>query len=170
MKRLVALLMALSLTVGCGKTPGGSGGIPSSNQLAAILSIVAVTYPMLVNQSQGINPAQIGQTFMGLAASGVLGPQAQAILSDPKNQQLISTLMVALQGGPQAQAALSQFISFGTPAQTAQSLSNILTVLQVAAPAMGVTLDPATQTELNLLVAMLPVVIQLVNSAAPKTA
>ncbi|NBX92963.1 MAG: hypothetical protein EB078_05680 [Proteobacteria bacterium] len=167
MKRFVALVMALSLTVGCGKTPSGGGGTPNANQLAAILSIVAVTYPLLVNQSQGVDPTQIANTFMALAASGALGPEAQAILSDPKNQQLIATLMVALQGGPQAQAALSQFISFGTPAETAQSLSNILAVLQVAAPAMGVSMDPATQAQINLMVAMLPVVISLVNSAQP---
>jgi len=37
----------------------------------------------------------------------------------------------------------------------------------VAAPAMGVSMDPATQAQINLMVAMLPVVISLVNSAQP---
>lgn len=163
MKRIVALVLALSLTVGCGKSPSGGGSSgPSSQQLATILTLVAVTYPMLTNQSQGVNPQQISAVFMSLAASGALGPEAQAILNDPANQVLISNLMLVLQGGPGAQAALDQFIKFGTPQETAQSLNNILTVLQLVS---GSQMDPATQAQVQLLMTMLPVVIAIVNSA-----
>jgi len=161
MKRLVALMLALSLTVGCGKAPNGGSG-PSSNQLATILTVVAIAYPMLVNQSQGVNTQQLASLFMTLAASGALGPEAQAILADPKNQQLISTLMLVLQGGPGAQAALDSFLKFGTPQETAQSLNNILWALQTVS---GGQMDPAVQAQLMLLTTMLPVVISIVNSA-----
>jgi hypothetical protein len=165
MKRLVALLMALSLTVGCGKSPsgGGSSGL-NSNQMAMILTVVAVTYPMLVNQSQGVNSAQLATVFMTLAASGALGPEAQAILADPKNQKLIADLMLILQGGPGAQQALNSFIAFGTPEETAQSLNNILWALQSVS---GGQIDPATQAQITLLTTMLPVVISIVNSSQP---
>jgi len=159
MKRFVAFLMALSLTVGCGKSP--SGGTSSSQQLATVLAVVAITYPMLVNQSQGVNAEQLTAMFMTLAASGALGPEAQAILSDPKNQQLIADLILILQGGPQAQAALDRFIKFGTPAETAQSLNNILWALQSVS---GGQIDPATQAQIQMLTLMLPVVISIVNS------
>lgn len=163
MKRLVALLMALSLTVGCGKSPNGGSGL-NSNQLATILTVVAVTYPMLTNQSQGVNTAQLASVFMTLAASGALGPEAQAILADPKNQKLISDLMLILQGGPGAQQALNSFIAFGTPQETAQSLNNILWALQTVS---GGQMDPALQAQLTLITTMLPVVISIVNSSQP---
>ncbi|MFM8270398.1 MAG: hypothetical protein ACKN9V_09445 [Pseudomonadota bacterium] len=165
MKRIVALVLAMSLTVGCGKAPNGGGSSgPTPQQLATILTIVAVTYPMLTNQSQGVDAQQLAAVFMTLAASGALGPEAQAILSDPKNQALIANLMLVLQGGPGAQAALDQFIKFGTPQETAQSLNNILAALQMVS---GGQLDPATQAQVQLLVTMLPVVIAIVNSSSP---
>lgn len=168
MKRIVALVLALSLTVGCGKTPSGGSSAPSSQQLATILMVVAVTYPMLVNQSQGVDAQQMAAVFMALASSGALGPEAQAILADPKNQMLITNMLLILQGGPGAQAALDQFIKFGTPEETAQSLNNILWALQSAT---GQQLDPATQAQINLLITMIPVVITIVNSqSAPKPA
>ncbi|NBT59263.1 hypothetical protein EBT16_10815, partial [bacterium] len=158
MKRIVALVLALSLTVGCGKSPSGGGSSSglSQQQLATILTVVAITYPMLTNQSQGIDAKQVATLFVSLAASGALGPQAQAVLADPKNQMLITNMLLILQGGPGAQAAMDQFIKFGTPQETAASLNNILMALQMAS---GSQLDPATQAQLTLLIAMIPVVI-----------
>ncbi len=167
MKRIVALVLALSLTVGCGKSPSGGSSGPSTQQLATILTIVAVTYPMLTNQSQGVDAQQLASVFMTLAASGALGPEAQAILMDPKNQALIANLMLVLQGGPGAQAALDSFIKFGTPQETAASLNNILAALQMVS---GNQIDPATQAQLTLLVTMLPVVISIVQSQSPAPA
>lgn len=164
MKKVIALVMALSFTVGCGKAP-------SNNQMNLIRMIALASYPLLISQSGGFSPQQIPGLLTAAAASGVLGPEASALLLDPKNQQLLVDLFTLIQGGAGQQQALAGFTNFGDPAQVAQTVSLILSVLQAAGPSLGVTMSPEMMTTISLVTTMLPVVIQLVNSVpAPQKA
>jgi len=164
MKKAVALVLALSLTVGCGRTP-------SNNQMNYVRMIALASYPLLVSQAGGFSPEQIPVLLNAAVASGALGPEAAAILADPKNQQLLTDIFTLIQGGSGQQAALAGVTNFGDPAQVAQTVSLILSVLQVAGPSLGVTISPEMMVTISLITTMLPVVIQLVNSMpAPRRA
>ena len=156
MKKLVALVLALSFTVGCGRTP-------SNNQMNTIRMLALASYPLLISQSGGLTPSSIPGVLNAAAASGALSPEQEAILLDPANQHLIVDLFTLIQGGSGQQAALAGITNFGDPAQVAQSVSLILAVLQVAGPSLGVTVSPEMMVTISLITTMLPVVIQLVN-------
>jgi len=80
-------------------------------------------------------------------------------------------IFTLIQGGTGQQQALAGFFNFGDPAQIAQTVSLILGILQVAGPSLGFALSPEVGVAISLITAMLPVVVQLINSLpAPKTA
>jgi len=156
MKKLVAMVLALSLTVGCGTAP-------SNNQMNWVRMIALASYPLLISQSGGLTPASIPGLLNAAAASGVLSPEQAAILSNPANQKLLVDLFTLIQGGAGQQSALAGLTNFGDPAQIAQTVSLITTVLQVAGPSLGVAVSPEMMVTISLITTMLPVVIQLIN-------
>jgi len=164
MKRILALVMALSLTVGCGRPP-------SNNQMNWVRMIALASYPLLVSQAGGFTPEQIPALFNAAVASGALGPEAAALLADPATQQLIQDVFILIQGGPGQQAALAGLTNYGDPAQVAATIALVNQVLQVAGPSLGVSVSPEMMTTITLITTMLPVVIQLVNQMpAPRAA
>lgn len=164
MKKILALVMALSLTVGCGKPP-------SNNQMNWVRMIALASYPLLISQSGGLTPEQIPALFDAAVASGALGPEAAELLSDPATQQLLTDVFILIQGGSGQQAALAGLNNFGDPAQVAATIALVNQVLVVAGPSLGVSVDPEMMATITLITTMLPVVIQLVNQMpAPKAA
>jgi len=164
MKKLITLVLALSLTVGCGRPP-------SNSQMNWVRALALASYPLLLSQSGGISPEQIPAILNAAAASGALSPEAAALLADPAVQKLLQDVFVVIQGGPGQQAALAGLTNFSDPAQTAATIALVNQALLVAGPSLGVSVSPEMMTTITLMTTLLPVVIQLVNQMpAPRAA
>lgn len=156
MKKVIALVLALSLTVGCGKAP-------TNSQLNMLRAIALASFPVLISQTSGFTPETIPALFNAVAQSGALPPQAAALLASPQNQQLLVDLFTVIKGGSGQQAALAGLAAFGDPAKISQIVGLILSVLQVAGPSLGFAISPEVMITISLVTTMLPVVIQLIN-------
>jgi len=156
MKKVLALVMALSLTVGCGRPP-------SNNQMNWVRMVALASYPLLISQANGFSPEQIPALLNAAAASGALSPEAAALLADPAVQQLMTDVFVLIQGGSGQQAALAGLTNYGDPAEIAATIALVNQVLQVAGPSLGVSVSPEMMTTITLVTTMLPIVIQLMN-------